>query len=261
MKQFFKILGLSAIILFSFYYTEKMALLVSSKNHLMVTLREEALSKEVKFVNAEINGNSIVPGQNGRVLNIQKSYQKMKGFGTINDYYLIFDEIKPEVSVEKNKDKIIIKGNKNKMAVSFVIDNNESVKNFFLENKIAGTVVTHLDSFKIEDLDQINGESDKQNFSDMESILNKYKKNINICLVNELNKEICVKNKKYLVSQTVILNSSNISMIKPHVESGLIILIKEGAKVDDVNILMKQIEFKGLKIISLKEMINEAYKD
>lgn len=257
MKRFFEYLGLSAIILFSFYYTEKVVFLSQSKNTLIIAIKEAAIKEDVKAVNAEILGNNIVPGVNGEKVNIQKSYYKMKNFGIFNHYYLVFDEIKPDISVEKNKEKIIIKGHKSKNSVSLVIDNNEAVKKFMEEQKIPSTIITYLDSYKNTLLEQINGESDKTKFNNLESILNKNKKNVHLCLKNNSNKEICLKNNNYLVKESLYLSSINFVQMKSQIESGVVILIKEGAKVEDVNLLLRQIAYQGLKITYLSELLSE----
>ena len=76
----------------------------------------EEIEEKYKEVatNAIIDGEYIVPGVMGRMVNKTKSFVNMKSFGVFNEYYLIFDNVKPDISLEDNKDKIITSGNPKK---------------------------------------------------------------------------------------------------------------------------------------------------
>ena len=258
MRRFFEYMGLTAIIITCFYYTNRLALLVRSRNPIMVSIKEVATSEVVSYVNARITDNTIIPGISGLQVNKEKSFLRMKDFGAFNENYLVFDKTKPSVSLEDNKDKIIVRGNESKRAVSFIIDGNESVKNFFMINSLPATLLSYVSSFQIETLEQINAETERRLFSDMESLLNKNRKNINICLVNDSNKDICLRNRKYLVKETNELSRGNLVNIRRNISSGAIILIRSSASLEDVNILINQISYQGLKIIPLSELISES---
>jgi len=260
MKRFFEYIGLVAIILVSFYYTNKVALLIQSNNPLMQSIKEAATKIGVQYVNAEITDNYIVPGLNGLEVNIEKSFTGMKSVGVFNEHHLIFNETKPEISLASNKDKIITGGNKNKNAVAFIINNNENVKNYFLVHNIPAALMTNINSYRNENFELLNGEVTKDGFSNMESLLNKDKKNVHICLINDRNKDICLKNKKYLVKESMTLTLNNLINIRTNINSGAIILITGNAKTEDVNVLIRQIRFQGLKILPLSKLISEKAK-
>ena len=257
MKRFFEYIGLSLIILFSFYYTERVALLVRNNNPLMQNIRNVAPNTGVEPVNARIIDDTIIPGINGEVVNINKSYRRMRSFGVFNEYYLVFDVLSPEISLKANKEKIIVSGNRAKRAVSLVIDNNQDIKNFLIANNIDATMISYLNSYELLELEQINGEHDRNKFKNMESILNRNGKNVNICLIKNSNKDICLRNRKYLVKESLTLNGSNLALIRSNVESGSIILVTSSARVEDINILIRQIRYQGLRIIPLSQLISE----
>ena len=119
-------------------------------------------------------------------------------------------------------------------------------------------MITYTNTYQPENLELINGEVNKESFNNLESLLNKDKKNVHICLVNDKNKDLCRGNKNYLVKESIILNLNNLIDIKSKIESGSIILITENAKAEDVNLLIKQINYQGLKIIPLSELISES---
>ena len=258
MKRFFEFLGIIVIVLFSFYYTEEVALIVQSKNSLLQEIKNSTVEQAIIPVNAIIQDDTIIPGINGQEVNVKDSYAKMKPFGVFNYYYLMFTPTRPQISLSDNKDKIIVGGNKNKRAVSLIIDNNEVVEKYLQSLNIKTTLLVDLDTYKDKTEEVINGEDDKIKFNDLESILNSKGKNKHICLINDLNKEICLKNGNYLVKETLSLNSSNLVSIKSKVESGSIILIKDNAKIEDINLLIKQVKYQDLNIIPLSELISEG---
>ena len=119
MKNILKYVGLLGICLFSFYYTEKVALYVKNKHPLMKTITEEKDSKTVLSINSEIIDDIyIIPGLNGKEVNVDKSFNNMKNSQTYNEKLLIYNQITPAISLNNNKNKIIIRGNKNKNSVS-----------------------------------------------------------------------------------------------------------------------------------------------
>lgn len=256
MKKFYKTLGLFAIMLFSFYYTEKIAIIMQNKSPIMMGINEVAASYFTEATDAQIEGEYITPGINGRMINKNKSYNNMKSFGIFNEYYLIFDEIKPKISLQDNKDKIIKQGNKSKKSVALILENNSEVINYFQENKIkADILIEEKDYNKTNLLEQINNDNAKYN--NIETLLNKNNQNTNFCYIKTLTKEFCQKQSKYLFEETFYLNSNNIIEAKKNIESGAIILIKKNANLEEVKLLLKEINFKGLNIIYLSELLTE----
>lgn len=70
--------------MFSFFYTEKIANYVLENNELYKAIDAEKDAYEVLSVNASINGNYIVPGLNGEVVNVKDSYYNMKDIEVFN---------------------------------------------------------------------------------------------------------------------------------------------------------------------------------
>ena len=257
MKKLYKPIGILVIMLFSFYYTEKIAVIMQNKSPIMQNINDVEDSYMVSATNATINENYVVPGMMGRMVNKTKSFVNMKAFGIFNEYYLIFDDIKPEVSLEDNKDKIIREGNKSKKAVTFLLeDGNEQIKNYLKENKINANLLIKEATYENNNyFEQIN--NDKEKYKNVESLLNKNNQNKNICYIKEMDKEYCIKEQKYLVEETFALGSNNIVEAKSKLDSGVIILIKKNATLDHLKLLLKEINFKGLKIVTLSELISE----
>lgn len=180
--------------LFSFYYTEKIALFMRHKDPIYETIVDVQEENNVSYVNAEIKENEIIPGINGLSVNPDKSFQKMKSFGAFNKYFLIFDQIKPEISLEDNKDKFITRGNPKKKSIALIIEKSGTIADYLKTNQIPASILTNQDTFQRDSFfEQINFET--KNFKEMEKLLDSIKKNTNICLVNNYNQKICQEEK------------------------------------------------------------------
>ena len=83
LKKLYKPLGLLAIMLFSFYYTERIAILMQNKSPIMQQINDVEENYIVSAVNAKVEDNYIVPGIMGRMVNKNKSYVNMKAFGIL----------------------------------------------------------------------------------------------------------------------------------------------------------------------------------
>ncbi len=257
MKNVFKSIGLLAILLFSFYYTEKIAIIMQNQSPIMQSITDVENIYLEEPVNATIDNDYIVPGIMGRTINKTKSYINMKSFGIFNSYYLVFDYTKPDISLEDNLDKIINQGNPSKNSVAFLLENgNTKVENYLENNQIpASLLITESTYQKNSYFEQINADNSK--YQTVESLLNKNNQNTNICYLKSINKEFCLKNKKYLVEETFSLTNSNIVDAKKNLNSGAIILIKNNTSLDNVLLLLKEIEFKGLTNVTLSTLITE----
>lgn len=259
MKRFFEYVGLGAIILFSFFYTEKAALLVQNKNPIMQKIHSEKENLDYMAVNAIVDGDYIIPGKNGLEVDVEKSFQKMKAVGAFNEYFLTYQQVYPNISLEKNKDKIIRKGNsENKMVAIVLEEKNSTIASYLKENKVKASLLTTKDSFEENSyFEQISYEQSRSNFYDLDTNLNKSYPNKKICVIGEQNKELCKKNGYYLVEKDIELNSSNLIDVKSKVEKGSILFIHANAKLSDFQLLYKEIKYKGLEVVYLSELISE----
>lgn len=217
MKKIIKVFSIIFLVCFSFYYTEKIAYIMQSKDELMLHINKVKENYNIDYVNAVINDDTIIPGINGITVNSQKSYSNMKSLNVFNEYYLEYEQVKPVISLSDNKDKTIIKGNKNKKSVAILVKNNGLVKEYLIKKGY-----------------QIGYE--------------------NIC-VTDL-EEVC-KDNSFKVKSSLIINHQNILTSKSSVESGDIILIEENVSVSELKVLLEEIKYRDLKIISLNNLISE----
>lgn len=255
MKKY-RYIGIIAIALFSFYYTEKIASYTLENNKIYQEIQNQSSNYNISYVNAEVDGDYITPGLNGKTVSIKNSFYNMQELKTFNSYYLLYDTSYPEVSIENNKDLIITKGNRLKNSVAFVLEYDQNIINYFKEKNIKSSILVDLDTFdKKETLEQINNEVVK--FDNLESLINKYSKNSNICYLNEVNESICRKNNKYLVKSNKEISNSTYLDVKNNIESGDIYLVKKNTNIKSINIIINSILYKDLDIVYLSKLLSE----
>ena len=250
-----KLIMFFIILCTSFYFTHNSALFLRDNDPIMKSIKKYSNTYNTMYVNALIDDNHIIPGIYGKKVNELKSLMKMKEQRAFNSLFLTFDYIKPEVSLEDNKTKIISKGNEKKNSVSFIIESLKSnYINYLKTNNIKCSLLVNLESvIKDSYFEQIN--NDFENYNEVEKIINK--NNTNICLLNRNNKDFCIRSKKYLIEATHILSSSNLVYIKNKITPGDIILIKSNVSLDDLTYLINFIKSRGINIIYLSELISE----
>ena len=259
MKKYYGYFGLALIMVFSFYYTEQISTLVLNKNPLMVTIKEQADNYNVKSVNAEIRGENIIPGINGLYVNSRESFYAMQSEDIFNEYYLVFEQKKPDVTLEDNKDKLIISGNPNIRQVTLILEVENEVSEYLKLNEFRASLLVDMNTYKDKNyFESLNNET--IGFKSLENNLTLNKENKHICVVNTENKDICQKHKNYLVSPSLRLNNSNLLDIKKNLKNGSIIVIGDTAGLSDVKLLLKEIKYKDLELVYLSELISEVNK-
>ncbi|NLL01514.1 MAG: hypothetical protein GX265_00600 [Mollicutes bacterium] len=253
--KYIKYLLLGIFMLISFYFTDKIMIYLENQNPIMKQIQEVENKYTETPVNATIKDNTIIPGKKGKKINKRKSLLKMDDFGSFNETFLIYDEIKPEVSLEDNLDKVIIKGNPSKRSVAFVVED-ANITKYFDENDIQYTLISNLKSDLKKERDYLLGEEDKKNISDLNSLLNKNKVNSKICLVNYSNIEYCKEKKYYIVAPTID-TGINITQLLSNIGSGSIILVRKNTNLDNLKLILQEIRKQDLEITSLKDLICE----
>ena len=278
MKSTLKIIGLFILIGFSFFYTDKVIQVIREEDKIMIELTsiEDTYRKEA--VDATIIGNTIIPGLNGSVINIDDSYNKMKNLGIFDKNLLIYNDIVPNISITNNKDKFIVKGNNNKQMVSiiFIMDNDKYLddinKILSLKQVKANYFVTYSylinNSTKIKDIDHEfysygdNGLYSNDNLLFSNNLLTRIKNNNAIyCLAKDMEENIlniCNKNNLYTVTPSIIGSTNPYNTIKDKLTSGSIILLSmKKETMNELSTIIDYIKGKGLKIDTLSNLLSE----
>ena len=256
MRKYFKYIGLIGICLLSFYYTEKVALFVKNKNPIMQSINEVKDSKYVNYINSTlIDDLYIIPGISGKEVNVNSSFNNMQKNKVFNEELLIFNSIKPEISLEDNKDRIIIRGNSERNSVSLIFEEVNNLSKYMLDKEKTVDVLINEEKYDTS-YELINNSNNELVYHNIEKYLNKNKINKNLCYVKNDNiPSLCTN--KYLFKPSLIVNHSNLSSIKSKIGSGEIILIQNSLTLSELEILVNQIKYQDLSIIPLSELISE----
>ncbi len=119
------------LVFFSFYYTDKAVDFVRSKDPLMEEIKSLKTIYEEQSINAKIVDNKLIPGINGKVINEETTFEKMKQYGEFNETLIVYKEEEPEKTMNEYYDYFIERGNsvKNMVSLVFEVNNNDDIKN------------------------------------------------------------------------------------------------------------------------------------
>ena len=207
--------------------------------------------KNTKAVNAVIDNNYIIPGINGLEVDINASYSRMNNH--YNEELLFYKQIKPDVSLMDNKNKIINRGNSSKKMIS-ILTSNDVVANYCINRNIKCNYLIKDNKNINNRLEYINNGVD--NYYQIERVLNKNNINHDLCVINNNNEKICRLNNKYLIKPTYIINDSNIVNYLKKINRGDIILIDKLSFIN-LELLIKEINYHGISIDYLSSLISE----
>lgn len=121
-----KIIITFLLFIFSFLLIKSGSYFIKDNDHLMKLLKEKQSIYNTNPVDAIITKHTMIPGISGRKINLTKSYQKMKSINEFKESLLVFDEIKPNKTIDNIYDKVIISGNPNINKISIVLENNDN---------------------------------------------------------------------------------------------------------------------------------------
>lgn len=230
-------------------------MMVQDMSPIMKEIKE--LSKnETLPVNAEIKNDTIIPGISGLRINERESFIKMNEFGTFNETFLVYDDIKPDISLYDNLDKVII-DTKKKNDIAIIIDDKFNLEDTLDEANIPySKVIKTIDEVE-KDKHYINGNSSEKDFIKLNSYLKKNNLNDKVCLIHSSNRGLCQKYKYFLVKPTSIIRHSNIAEYKKLINGGNIIKLDSSININELKIILNYIRYKNLTIITLPDLVKE----
>lgn len=279
MKNIVKMIGLFALIGFSFFYSDKVVSVIKEEDKIMIELDSVKNVYKVEAMDASVVGRTIVPGINGRSININDSYKKMKSSGSFNKSLLVFDEVTPNVSIGNNKDKFIIRGNSNKQMVSilFVLEDDKYLDKIesILKSKdvVANYFVSYSylidNSMKVKEMDLAeiysygdNGKYMPDNLLFSNNLISRIRKSeAKYCLASDMEEDIiglCSENNLYTITPNIVGGKNPYTMVKDKISSGSIILFDMNKEtVEELAVIIDYIKGKGFKIDGLSALISE----
>lgn len=280
MKKLFQIIGFISLIGFSFFYTEKTISVVKEYDDIMINIKSVSNKYQKDYIDASIVGNKIIPGVSGVKVDLNRSYSKMKRYGSFEESLIVLKKVNPSILLEKNKHKYIISGNQNKKMVSliFLVDANSNIDNiinildkkgvkgnFFVDGKWLeknSNLVPILirENHVIGNLSYNNDYLDSS-FVWMETIIEKIgKQSVGYCYTEVENKDIidtCKLNDNYTIMPSIVVKNSPYMEVRENLKSGSIISFKINSRLEEeLPIIINFIKSRGYKIENLNEHLS-----
>ena len=264
MKKIISAISLLYLICFSFFYTDKVINMINKKDPLMIEISSIKSNYEVLPVNAYIEEDTVIPGIMGRVVDVDKSYEKMKTSGIFREDALVFKDILPSNSLINNVDKYIVKGNSSKkeVAIIVVLNGNYIDKINSIDNI---TVFVNHKDLNIENIRKIK-EKEVYTYGDDglytseilvsdNSLIDRISNNKSLyCLLRNKDSdilELCNSNNMYVVLPNII---GGYYEVKSNLSNGSIILLDGIREIDNI---IRYIKSKGYNIVTLNKLVSE----
>lgn len=276
MKKIIKVFAVIIFSGFSFFYTEKVTKIIRKKDPIMIKLNEAKKDTYISVVKPIINNDEYIAGINGCMIDIDKSYNKMK---TVKEYKRELIVMK-EIDIEDDlKDKYIVSANKlqRKVGIIFIIkdDIDDRLIKYLNKKNINANFFVNLkfledNSISIKMLSENNNIYYLADNYEYNSDYIKYANsfiNINTnnqsdyCIVEKKNKEtlkICSDNDMKTI-KTDIIRDNIVNNVQNKLSNGSIIAI-ESNDLEKIKISINYILSKGYKIENLDNLLNHKNK-
>ena len=281
MRKFFQIIGITTLMMGSFIFTYKVQMTSKMTDELLNEIKSKKDGYKENAVEPYIDDNTIIPGIDGREVDVEKTYEQMSKVGYFDDKLIVYKELKLENSLDKNKDKYIISLNKSKMNTNllFKVDNSDDITNIVKildDNKVKGTFFItskYLEKHHnqiinlVEKGYTIGNLSNNEDYEDsdfiwMKTILtNIGPQKYNYCFAKKENKiiiKMCNLQDSYTILSKNIIKNSPLLNVKKQLNPGSIIVLEVNKELNSqIEAIINYINSKGYSIVSLEEGLKE----
>lgn len=276
MKKILRVFIILCLTVFSFYYTNKIVSLSKVNDPLMREITKEAKVKEVTPVNGVINGNTIILGKSGKVVDINSSYEKMKKLDSYSEAFLEYTKIEPKITKNENYDKIITGISTKNNEISFIFKTNsldeiEEISYILNKNNVSGTFfidghILETNMLRAKDLfkDRIylglysyNGYFNSTSTSYMKKFIKSFNHS-NYCLYKDEKFLDQCKNLRINTIKGKLVEKDIYNYFKTKKESGIIYEISiNKSNIRSLNSTIIYLKQKGYQIKSLNDLLSE----
>lgn len=282
MKKIYQILIVLLLSLASFFYTEKVIDFIREKDPIMKNIKEYDKKNKIDAVNAVIDKNKITPGVSGKKVDYNKSFQKMKKYGTYNESLTVFEEVAPTISIDDYYDKYISEGSgiNNDVSLVFEVKNGDNINNIINILKENNTIATFfVDGLWLEnnqtlvsemaslghEIEILNYDNKYQElyFSSSLNLLNSITNlKPKYCYARYDNKEVlelCEKLELHTIIPTIITGNYPYNDVVKKVHKGSIIGFSVTSSVEiELSTIINYLKQKGYTIDTLDILLSEA---
>ena len=273
LKKIFKISAVLLLVGFSFFYTEKVTLIVRNSDPIMRAIKKEESNKKVSNVNPVINNDEYIMGINGCEIDVDKSYSKMRGVGEFKEELIVMKETSNDKDLT---DKYVIGGNNKEKKVSLIfivnkdIDSNltnyindKNLKvNYFIDGKYLEenmiTVKFLSENSNIYYLGENEEYSDENMLYHNNLISMNGSNEPKYCFTSDKdNNTLKLCNDYDMVTiKSDIIKDNIYKRVKDKLNNGVIFAI-DSDNIDEIKVSINYILSKGYNIISLEDLLSE----
>lgn len=274
MKKLMNYIFIIIIFIFSLYYTEKSMDILKLKDPIMNEIKNNLDKYKVEPVNAVIKDNTITPGKNGQEVDIEKTYSRMRKYGSYNEGLTKIKERKPVISITNNYDKYIKLDNcdNKKVALLFVINKDTNLNNLinildknnvnstlYIESNLIEENIELLKNIKYEiELLNINKELFNSTKTYLETITNQEVKYCFTASEDNTLLNLCQKNKMHTIIPSLIIKKDLYKNIKSNIETSPIIAIYLNNYLEkELTTTIDYLKKKGYKFYNLNSLLSE----
>lgn len=281
MKKFFQAFGMIVFICFSFFYTSKASHLIRESDTLMIAIKEVSNQYSISPIEPMIEGNKMIPGYVGQTLNISKSYQEMKRYGSFYEPLLQLEPAYPQKRALKTYDKFVISGNPKKKMVSLIFllddhDNPDTILNILKTKNVKGNFF--LDGSYMESHNEMvsilaegghvlgnlsyNQDYSSSAFTWMDTIIKKVAhQKQGYCYAETESTTVtdyCRLQKNITIMPQMIVKENPYYAVKNHLTAGSLISFKLTKTLEqELPVILEYIESRGYSITTLTEHLQE----
>lgn len=274
MKKYLEYIGILALALFSFYYTDKVTKIMNDKDPIMISIKEYKENTKETCKEGYYTNDGVVLGVNGKIVDINESYSNMVSKG-YDETLMVFKEVKCNVRMNNTLDNYIVKGNEVKSSISLFIlvkdltlldkiinisDTYNIKLNILVSGKLLNKNKEYFKKLYLDNYDIIYNGNNKED-------LDLYIKNIKSFSNNDRlfcmsykdvdNKEIC-NNKKINTLKTNYIYDKNIlnNTIKNFEKGGFYIYKENNILVNELSSIINYIKGKNQSIVNISDMLS-----
>lgn len=279
-KKFIQVTSVIILMLFSFFYTNKSIELIRNNDPIMKQIKASSSKYKINPTNAKIIGNKIIPGKSGKEVDYQKTYTKMKKYGSYNEVLTTLKETEPSISIDDYYDKYIVQGNPENKNVSLVfktniIDNLPEIinilnqknipANFFIDGLLLENNTNLFSTMTNHELEILSYDN-KYDEIYFESALNYLysltKEKAKFCYAEYDQKEVielCSKLKLHTIIPTIQTTNMPYKEIKDKLYNSAIISLKiSSITKEQLPAIIDYIKQKGYTFLKLSDLLSET---
>ena len=281
MKKFFQMIGLLTLMVGSFVYTEKVGTTAKLSDTLLTEIKSKKDGYKENAIEPIIKDDTIIPGINGKEVDVDKSYEAMSKIGYFDDKLLVYKPLEVQNTLDKNKDKYVINGNNTKMDVTLLFktgsnDDLTPIINTLNQNKIKATFFINSEYLEkhhnqiinlIQNGHTVGNLSNNENYNDsdfvwMKTIItNIGPQKYNYCYTKKPNKsilKICnIQNSITIMPQITIIKNPLLNLKKTITSGSIISLEVNNSLIRELKAILNYIKSKGYTVKSLEELLKE----